>query len=150
MAVAVQEMSFDVAAEIAAVTEAAGDAGAVVSFTGIVRRGSEGVETLTLEHFPGMTERKLEEIETEAHVRWPLLASRIVHRVGALRPGESIVLVVTASAHRRAAFEAAMFLMDYLKTQAPFWKCERTAEREHWVEARGSDDDAAARWTVKG
>ena len=150
MAVSVQAKPFDVAAEISAVTRAAGDAGAVVSFTGIVRRGAEGVETLTLEHFPGMTERKLEEIENEAHARWPLLASKIVHRVGGLCPGESIVLVITASAHRHAAFEAAMFLMDYLKTRAPFWKSERTARSEHWVEARGSDDEAAARWSADG
>ncbi len=149
LAVSVQEEPFDTGAEIAAVAEAAGDAGAVVSFTGMVRAGDAGVETLTLEHYPGMTERKLEAIEREAHTRWPLLGSRIIHRVGNLSPGESIVLVVTASAHRQAAFDAAMFLMDYLKTQAPFWKSERTAEGEHWVEARGSDDDAAARWAAK-
>ena len=149
MAVSVQEEPFDTGAEIAAVAEAAGDAGAVVSFTGLVRTGDAGVRTLTLEHYPGMTERKLEAIEREAHARWPLLGSQIIHRVGSLRPGESIVLVVTASAHRQAAFDAAMFLMDYLKTQAPFWKSERTAGEERWVEARESDDDAAARWTAK-
>ena len=148
LAVSVQEEPFDTGAEIAAVARAAGDAGAVVSFTGMVRTGDTGVQTLTLEHYPGMTERKLEAIEREAHTRWPLLGSQIVHRVGSLSPGESIVLVVTASAHRQAAFDAAMFLMDYLKTQAPFWKSERTAAGERWVEARESDDDAAARWAA--
>lgn len=148
LAVSVQEEPFDVGAEIAAVANAAGDAGAVASFTGIVRRGDAGVETLMLEHFPVMTEKKLEAIEREAHARWPLLASRIVHRIGTLRPGELIVLVVTASAHRQAAFEAAMFLMDYLKTRAPFWKCEQTADGKRWIEARESDDEAAARWSA--
>ncbi len=150
MSVSVQEAPFDAGAEIAAVAEEAGDAGAVVSFSGIVRRGEAGVLSLTLEHFPGMTERKLAEIEREAHERWPLLASRIVHRVGTLEAGEPIVLAVTASAHRQAAFEAAAFLMDYLKTRAPFWKRERTAEGASWVEARESDDAAASRWSEAG
>lgn len=147
MAVTVQVAPLDIGAEIGAATAAAGDAGAIVSFAGVVRRGKTGVTSMTLEHFPGMTEKKLESIEAEARARWPLLASRILHRVGTLQVGDPIVLVITASAHRQAAFEAAMFLMDYLKTQAPFWKKERTAQGAQWVEARESDDAAAARWT---
>ena len=150
MSVSVGQADFDPAAEIAAVTEAAGDAGAVVSFTGLVRRGPAAVAALTLEHYPGMTERRLAEIEAAASQRWPLLATRIVHRVGTLRPGERIVLVVVASAHRQAAFEAAMFLMDYLKTRAPFWKQEQLPEGARWVSARVSDDTAAARWSAAG
>jgi len=148
MSVSVQEAPFDPAAETRKVVEAAGDAGAVVSFTGLVRRGADGVEALTLEQYPGMTERALAEIEREAKGRWPLLAARIVHRVGCLLPGEPIVLVAVASAHRQAAFEASSFLMDYLKTKAPFWKKERTAEGDRWVQARESDDEAADRWSA--
>jgi molybdopterin synthase catalytic subunit len=123
--------------------------GAVVSFTGIMRAGSEGraVREMTLEHYPGMTEAELARVEAEANARWPLQASLIVHRVGVLKPGDNIVLVVTASAHRQAAFSAAEFLMDYLKTSAPFWKKEVDADgRSAWVEARVSDSEAAARW----
>lgn len=133
----VQTQDFDIGAEIANLTRGRTDIGAVVTFSGIVR----DVE-LELEHYPGMTERELERIEHEAHARWRLQASLIIHRVGKLAPGDNIVLVVTASAHRGDAFQAAEFLMDYLKTRAPFWK----REGEHWVEARESDDEAAKRW----
>jgi molybdopterin synthase catalytic subunit len=124
------------------------DAGAIVSFVGIVRGESHGEKlvSMTLEHFPGMTERELERIAVEARSRWLLSGVSVVHRVGELKPGDRIVLVVTAAAHRRAAFEAAEFLMDYLKTNAPFWKHERRASGVYWVEARASDDEAAARW----
>ena len=124
------------------------DIGAIVSFTGTVR-DSESIGTvteMTLEHYPGMTEKELERIEQEARARWPLQASLIVHRVGTLKPGDNIVLVVTASAHRDAAFDAAKFLMDYLKTNAPFWKRESGPKGSQWVEAKASDDAAAARW----
>jgi len=133
----VQTEDFDVSKEIAALTEGRSDIGAVVTFSGLVRD-----VTLKLEHYPGMTERELGKIETEAHERWALQASLIVHRVGELQPGDNIVLVITASAHRKDAFEAAEFLMDYLKTRAPFWK----REGEMWVEAKASDDEAAERW----
>lgn len=147
MSVRVQREDFDPGAEIARLQR--DDAGAIVSFVGVVRGESQGEKlvSMTLEHFPGMTERELERIEREARTRWSLQGVSVVHRVGELRPGERIVLVVTAAVHRRAAFEAAEFLMDYLKTRAPFWKRELRASGEHWVEARDSDDTAAARWT---
>lgn len=144
----VQTQDFDPGEEIARVHRARVDSGAVVSFVGLVRGESHGeaLKHMTLEHFPGMTERELERIEAEARKRWQLSDVTIVHRVGELRPGDRIVLVVTAAAHRQAAFEAAEFLMDYLKTRAPFWKRELRASGEHWVEARDSDDEAATRW----
>ena len=150
MSVRVQAEDFDVAAELAAVRDAAGGVGGIVSFTGIVRDMAEGqaIASMTLEHYPGMTVRELERIEAEARDRWPLAASRVIHRFGTLSPGDNIVLVITASAHRQAAFEAAEFLVDWLKTRAPFWKQEATAKGPHWVEAKASDDDAAARWTA--
>jgi molybdopterin synthase catalytic subunit len=126
-----------VSAEIAALTGTRTDVGAVVTFSGIVRDVA-----LELEHYPGMTERELGKIEEEARARWKLQASLIIHRVGKLDPGDNIVLVVTASSHREDAFKAAEFLMDYLKTRAPFWK----REGENWVEAKASDDKAAERW----
>ena len=149
MTVRVQAERFDTGAEID--TLAAGNTaiGGVASFTGYVRDFSteSGVTAMTLEHYPGMTERMLEQIETEARQRWQLEASLIIHRHGRMTVGEPIVLVVTAASHRQAAFESAEFLMDWLKTKAPFWKCEETADgREHWVDARESDDLAAARW----
>jgi molybdopterin synthase catalytic subunit len=148
MAVRVQQEDFDAAAEVAALTAGRTDIGAIVTFTGRVRGGEGGVAAMTLEHYPGMTEAELSRIEAEAHSRWPLQASLIVHRVGELKPGDNIVLVVTASAHRQAAFEAAGFLMDYLKTRAPFWKKETDASGNAvWVEARESDDSAARRWS---
>lgn len=144
----VQEEDFDIAAEIAALTGGRKDIGAIAAFVGLVRdrASGESVTAMTLEHYPGMTERELARIEAEAHARWPLTGSAIVHRVGRLLPGDNIVLVITASAHRQAAFESAQFLMDYLKTQAPFWKTEETGESRQWVEARQSDDDAVSRW----
>lgn len=143
MAVRVQREDFDLGAEAAAL-EGDGATGAVVTFTGIVR--GEGVEAMTLEHYPGMTEQALEEIEAEARRRWPLTGALVIHRVGRLLPGERIMMVATASAHRAAAFEAASFLMDYLKTKAPFWKKEETGGEARWVDAREEDDEAAARW----
>jgi len=149
MAVRVQSEPFDPGAEIAAVTAGRTDVGGVATFLGIVRDSVEGVPlvALTLEHYPGMTERMLAEIEAEARHRWPaVLDCRIVHRYGRLAPGAPIVLVAVASAHRCAAFEACAFLVDWLKTRAPFWKLEETAEGAHWVEAKAEDDRAAARW----
>ena len=144
----VQENDFDVGAEIAALTAGRTDIGAIVTFTGTVRDTAKGepITEMTLEHYPGMTEKELERIEAEAQARWPLQASLIVHRYGTLQPGENIVLVITASAHRHAAFEAAEFLMDYLKTHAPFWKKEAGPEGARWVDARESDDQANERW----
>jgi molybdopterin synthase catalytic subunit len=144
----VQTEDFDVGAEIAALTEGRPHIGGVVTFTGLVRdfAGGEAISAMTLEHYPGMTERMLAGIEAEANRRWPLDASLIVHRHGALKPGDRIVLVITASAHRQAAFEAAEFLVDWLKTKAPFWKREAGSDGDRWVEAKAVDDDAAARW----
>ena len=148
MAVRVQAADFDAGHEIAALVEGNLAVGGVVSFIGRVREvaGEEALEAMTLEHYPGMTERELERMEAAARERWPLEATLIVHRVGRLRPGEQIVLVVTASPHRQAAYEANQFLVDWLKTRAPFWKSEQTGRGETWVEARASDDRAAARW----
>jgi molybdopterin synthase catalytic subunit len=144
----VQTADFDPGVEIATLHAKRGDIGAVVSFVGLVRGESHGekLTSMTLEHFPGMTERELARIEREARTRWTLDEVVVVHRVGELKPGERIVLVVTAATHRAAAFEAAELLMDYLKTRAPFWKRELRASGEHWVEARDSDDEAAERW----
>lgn len=144
----VQEQDFDIGEEVAALRKGRTDLGAIVTFTGTVRgeAGGQPVTQMTLEHYPGMTEAELERIEGEAHARWPLQASLIVHRYGPMKPGENIVLVVTASAHRHAAFEAAEFLMDYLKTSAPFWKKEEGPQGSGWVDARTSDDAALERW----
>lgn len=144
----VQLEDFDPGAEIAALTKGDHKIGGVVSFVGLVRDiAKEGeVRAMTLEHYPGMTEKQLAAIEAEANARWPLSASLIIHRYGRMEPGERIVLVVTASAHRDAAFEACRFLIDWLKTKAPFWKVEETPEGERWVEARAEDDQAAAAW----
>ena len=146
--VRVQSEPFDVGAELAALGAGRTDIGGVASFTGLVRdvAGPDRVGAMTLEHYPGMTERQLEAIEAEAHRRWPLQASLIVHRVGRMLPGEVIVLVATASAHRAAALESCAFLIDWLKTRAPFWKLEETPDGERWVAARDADDEAAARW----
>jgi len=145
----VQEEDFDVGAEMAALTAGRTDIGAVASFVGLVRDRSAdvNVDAITLEHYPGMTEKQLAKIADEASARWPLQEVLIVHRYGRLAPGDRIVLAMTASAHRQAAFEACQFLMDYLKTGAPFWKLEEGAEGTDWVEARSSDDAAAARWS---
>lgn len=149
MPVRVQTTDFDAGREIAALR--AGDArvGAVASFIGTVREvndAADDVSALTLEHYPGMTEKALEDIVADARARFEILDALVIHRVGELRPTDQIVLVVVTSAHRGEAFEACRFLMDYLKTKAPFWKRESTAAGDRWVEARASDDDAAARW----
>ena len=145
----VQQEDFDIGAEIARLRAGRTDIGAIVSFTGTVRDQGGAVAEMTLEHYPGMTEAELQNIEAEACARWPLQASLIVHRHGTLKPGDNIVLVVTASEHRDAAFDAAKFLMDYLKTRAPFWKRETGPEGTHWVEAKEGDDASAAHWTPK-
>ena len=143
----VQREAFDVGAELAALTAGRTDIGALASFVGLVRDHADApITAMTLEHYPGMTERKLAEIDAQALARWPLQASLIVHRYGRMLPGEPIVLVATASPHRAAALEACAFLIDWLKTKAPFWKLEETAEARRWVEARSADDQAAARW----
>jgi molybdopterin synthase catalytic subunit len=144
----VQTQDFDIGKEIDALRAGRSDIGAIVTFTGTVRdsAGGEAISQMTLEHYPGMTEKELERIEAEAHARWPLQASTIIHRTGTMKPGDNIVLVVTASAHRQAAFAAAEFLMDYLKTNAPFWKKEEGPGGSGWVDARESDDAALTRW----
>ena len=145
----IQEADFDIARETAALTKGRTDIGAVVSFSGICR-GSEGGETiaaLTLEHYPGMAEAEIMRHAETAMSRWPLLGLTVIHRVGRINPGENIVLVLTASQHRQAAFQAAEFLMDYLKANAPFWKREESAGGTGWVDAHHHDDEAAARWT---
>ena len=145
----IQEADFDIAQEISALTQGRTDIGAVVSFSGICR-GSEGADTiaaLTLEHYPGMAEAEITRHAETAMSRWPLTGLTVVHRVGRITPGENIVLVATSSAHRQAAFQAAEFLMDYLKANAPFWKREESQNGTSWIEARGHDETAAKRWT---
>ncbi len=144
----VQREDFDLGLELEALREGRHGIGGIVSFVGVVREVSGGtsVSAMTLEHYPAMTERRLAEIEAEARRRWPLDDCLIVHRYGRLEPGDQIVLVITASAHRQAAFEACQFLVDWLKTKAPFWKLESTEKGKKWVEARDRDDTAAARW----
>ncbi len=147
--VIVQREDFDVGAHLQAVTVRASGAGAVVSFVGLVREitgHDEPIRAMTLEHYPGMTENMLRAVEEEARQRWPLSASLVIHRYGELRPGDRIVLVACASPHRQAAFDACSFLIDWLKTKAPFWKQEFAADSARWVEARAADDEAAARW----
>jgi len=144
----VQREDFDMGRELEALTAGNPRIGGVASFVGLVRDmgGADRVSALTLEHYPGMTEKKLTEIEVEANKRWPLDASLIIHRYGRLEPGDRIVLVATASPHREAALQACHFLIDWLKTDAPFWKSEETPEGERWVAARHEDDEAAQRW----
>ena len=144
----IQQADFDTAREIAALSKGRTDIGAVVSFSGICRgtEGAEPIAALTLEHYPGMAEAEIKRHVDEAIARWPLQGLTIIHRFGRIAPGENIVLVVTASSHRQAAFEAAEFLMDYLKTNAPFWKQEERGDQHTWVEARASDGEAARRW----
>jgi molybdopterin synthase catalytic subunit len=144
--VRVQAADFDIAAEVARLSAGRRDIGAVVTFTGICRDEDGRLGALELEHYPGMAEAEIGRIAAEAAKRWPLHGVTVIHRTGKLRPGENIVLVVTASAHRQAAFEAANFLMDYLKTSAPFWKKEHGAAAHGWVEAKADDDRAADRW----
>ncbi|MCQ2999416.1 molybdopterin synthase catalytic subunit MoaE [Pseudomonas syringae] len=148
MAIRVQAAPFDPGVEVNALHAANVGIGAVVSFVGYVRDFNEGREVsgMFLEHYPGMTEKALGKIVLEAEQRWPLLRLEVLHRVGALEPGEPIVFVGVASAHRQAAFEACDFVMDYLKTRAPFWKKENTSEGPKWVEGRASDKAAAGRW----
>jgi molybdopterin synthase catalytic subunit len=145
MSVSVQEADFDVGAEIAALTADTDNAGAVASFVGLVRGGE--IRAMTLEHYPGMTEKALAGIVAEARRRWQLLGVRVIHRVGRLLPGERIVFVAVSSSHRQDAFAACEFIMDYLKTQAPFWKREETAAGGRWVDARETDDAALKRWS---
>ncbi len=151
MTVRIQEPDFDAGREITALADGNLAVGGLVSFVGRVRdiAGKDSLEAMTLEHYPGMTERELERIEAIALERWPLEATLIIHRVGKLRPGEQIVLVVTASPHRHAAYQANQFLVDWLKTKAPFWKSEQTSRGETWVKAHDSDDRAAARWVAE-
>lgn len=147
MPVRVQAEDFETGAELAALRAGRTDIGALVSFTGLVRDAGGSVSALELEHYPAMTERALAAIEAEAQARWPLQASLIVHRYGRLVPGDQIMMVATASAHRQAAFAAAEFLMDYLKSRAPFWKKETGPGGSGWVDAREADAAALARWS---
>jgi len=144
----IQAEDFDVAAEIAALSEGRADIGAVVTFTGLCRNEGGRLAALEIEHYPGMAQAEVARVVEEARGRWPLSRVTVVHRFGKILPGQSIVLVVTASTHRRAAFEAAEFLMDYLKTRAPFWKREHVADGSTgtWVEATEADDEATERW----
>ena len=144
----VQREDFDAGAELARMTAGRADIGGLASFIGIVREKTDAgaLSAMTLEHYPGMTEKRLAEIEAEAARRWPLAASLIIHRYGRLLPGERIVLVATASSHRQAALESCQFLIDWLKTKAPFWKLEETAAGSQWVAAQETDDRAAERW----
>ncbi len=145
----IQETDFDIAQEIAALTRGRTDIGAVVSFSGICRGSEDGdtIAALTLEHYSGMAEAEIARHAETAMSRWPLTGLTVIHRVGRIAAGENIVLVLTASPHRQAAFQAAAFLMDYLKANAPFWKRQESAEGASWVEAHDHDDAAAARWT---
>ncbi|WP_417317427.1 molybdenum cofactor biosynthesis protein MoaE [Emcibacter sp.] len=150
MRISVQKEDFSLEQESLALRGNRTDIGAIVSFSGLVRDFPEGsLKCMTLEHFPGMAEKQLAAIAEEARKRWPLQEVTVIHRYGELRPGEQIVLVLTASLHRQAAFEAAQFLMDWLKTDAPFWKKEKTGDDETWVEAKKEDDDARDKWLKK-
>ncbi|HUW36192.1 MAG TPA: molybdopterin synthase catalytic subunit MoaE [Rhodocyclaceae bacterium] len=147
--VSVQSEDFDVGAEIAKITLGCKTIGAVASFVGLVRDGEDhGLSAMTLEHYPGMTEAALEDIVAQARSRWQLQAVRVIHRTGRLAPGDAIVLVIVACAHRGEAFAACEFIMDYLKTRAPFWKKEETASGGRWVETKDADDAAASRWNA--
>tara|TARA_B110000495_G_C22852308_1_gene496969 strand:+ start:183 stop:647 length:465 start_codon:yes stop_codon:yes gene_type:complete len=150
--ISIQNEDFSLGDEYASIRRRAGDAGAIVTFTGLVREvygdGSTAgaVQSLTLEHYPGMTEKCLKDIQHKAEQRWPLLATRIIHRVGELTSCDQIVLVATASAHRHAAFESAQFIMDYLKSEAPFWKKQKSEHGSSWIESRDTDKAALDRW----
>ncbi len=152
MTVRIQIADFDAGVEIAALRRYNPKVGAVASFVGVVRDVNEGdaVAEMTLEHYPGMTEKSIEEIVTQARGRWKILDALVIHRIGTLKPTDQIVLVVVTSAHRGDAFAACEFIMDYLKTRAPFWKKEQAGKGERWVEAREADDLAAERWRLKG
>jgi molybdopterin synthase catalytic subunit len=147
--VIVQQEDFDTGRELDSLTRGRADVGAVASFVGLVRDANDGspVSGMTLEHYPGMTEKALQDICAQALSRWDLIDTLVIHRVGPLKPGDRIVLVGVSSAHRGEAFAACEFIMDYLKTRAPFWKREETPQGARWVEARASDDDAAGRWS---
>ena len=149
--VRVQEQDFDVGRELEALCAGRHDIGGLASFVGLVRDANDGqaVRAMTLEHYPGMTEKSLEEICAEAHSRWDLVDTLVIHRVGPLMPGDRIVLVGVASAHRGEAFAACEFIMDFLKTRAPFWKKEDTPQGGRWVDARATDDQATERWTKR-
>jgi len=149
--VRLQREPFDAAAEAAKIARGRSDVGALVTFTGVCRgtENGEPIAALTLEHYPGMAESEIERHAAEAAERWPLLGATIIHRYGRILPGEDIVLVVTASSHREAAFAAAEFLMDYLKTRAPFWKQVEKADGTTWVDAKATDDAAAGRWAAR-
>jgi molybdopterin synthase catalytic subunit len=144
----VQQEDFDIGAELAQLTDGNTTVGGLASFVGLVRDWADqgAVSAMTLEHYPGMTEKRLAEIEAEARARWPLESVLIIHRYGKLEPGERIVLVATTSAHRQAALESCAFLIDWLKTKAPFWKLEEGSKGAAWVEAKESDDRAAEKW----
>ena len=152
MTVRVQTEDFDIGAEIARLRRDNPKIGAVASFVGVVRDVNDGdaVAEMSLEHYPGMTEKSIAEIITQARGRWKVMDALVVHRVGVLRPTDQIVLVIVTSGHRGEAFAACEFIMDYLKTRAPFWKKEATPEGARWVEARESDDQAAERWQPPG
>jgi molybdopterin synthase catalytic subunit len=151
VSVRVQAEDFDVSREIAALRKGNPRIGAIASFIGVVRDLNEGdsVAEMTLEHYPGMTEKSVEAIITEARGRWQVMDALVIHRIGTLKPLDQIVLVVVASSHRGDAFAACEFIMDYLKTQAPFWKKEQTGTGARWVDARTTDDQAAERWKLK-
>jgi len=151
MRVSIQQQDFDLGTELAALHGNTGQAGALVSFVGLVRDFSNGkqIENIYLEHYPGMTEKALNTIIDEATSRWQLINVRVIHRVGLLLPSEQIVLVATAASHRPAAFAACEYIIDYLKTAAPFWKREQTSNTTHWLETRGSDEQRTARWENK-
>ncbi len=152
MKIKVQHEDFDAGAEMAALRAGNASIGAIASFVGLVRdvNAGDGVSTLTLEHYPGMTEKALADIAAQAMARWEVLGCTVIHRVGELKPCDQIVLVIVASGHRGQAFQACEFIMDFLKTCAPFWKKERTAEGDRWVDSRESDDAAARRWWEQG
>jgi len=142
----IQSEGFDLACEVEALSR--GGVGAVATFSGFVR-SNDGLDALTLEHYPGMTEREIARAVTEAERRWPLLGVTVIHRIGELKPGEPIVLVAVAAGHRADAFAACEFLMDHLKTRATFWKQERRGDQTYWVDAKASDDEAVERWFGK-
>lgn len=146
MDVRVQDVPFDLGAETARFCDDRTDQGAIVTFAGVVRDDGGGLSHMEIEHYPGMTTRAITAIAEEAHTRWSLGDVLVIHRHGILRPGERIMMVATAAPHRSDAFQAAEFLMDYLKSRAPFWKKEVTAQTAHWVAARDEDEDALSRW----
>lgn len=149
MRISVQSSDFDIAAEIDLLKENRTDLGAIATFTGLVRdiHGDKIIKKMTLEHFPAMAEKELSKIGKQAETRWPIEGLTIIHRYGELLPGDQIVLVITTSHHREAAFDAAQFIMDWLKTDAPFWKKEETADGEHWIAAKADDNAKKDRWS---